>query len=209
MPPSDDKAKYCYEDPDTWSYLADRKLKNADLLIKIPRRSSIKQNGAPRRVSISRGVEIQINLPGKGDPITRRRSIEFSETNSIEEYKSCEDPFDNIWFNKDEYDDIRSSNRKIVKCVERGTDKNFCVRGLESMMDDVQQVRRRNSIDAVLTEQEAQRDSGVYDEEKLSESYRRTSMASQAQAAGRAETDTADIQLYLQSALMLLRRMSV
>lgn len=184
MPPSDDNSKYCYEDPDTWADLADRKLNHSDLLVKVPRRSSLKQNGAPRRVSIFRGDEIEMTLPGKDAPITRRRSIEFCETTYVEEYKSCEDPFDIIWFNKDEYDDMRSNNKKIVKCVERGTDKNFCVRGLESLMDDGQQLRRRTSIDTVLSEQKAQRDAGVFDDAKISESYRRMSMESQAQAAG-------------------------
>lgn len=211
MPPSaaDDSSKYCYEDPDTWAFLAESKLQHSDLLVKVPRRSSLRQNGAPRRVSISRGDEIEIHLPGHPEPIRRRRSIDFSEITFVEEYKSCEDPLDNVWFNKDEYEDIRTSNKKIVKCVERGTQKNFCVRGLEPLMDDGQQMRRRSSIDAVLAEQRAQREAGVFDADKLSESYRRAAVESKVQAAGRAETDNADIQLYLKSAIMLLRRMSV
>jgi hypothetical protein len=209
MAPSDevnDSTQYCYEDPDSLANIARLKLNNRYLLSKVPRRSSMKQAGKPRRATIG---EIEVQLPGKSAPIKRKTSIEFNDVPEVEEFKVSEDFFDHIWFNKGEYEEIRSSNKKIIKCIERGTDKNFCVRGLEALLDNQQQVRRRESIGAVMKEQETQRNAGVFDAEKVSESYTSVCMESKAQAADRAETDNADIQLYLKSTIIALRRMSV
>jgi hypothetical protein len=212
MAPSDEineSTQYCYEDPDSLANIARLELNNGDLLSKIPRRSSMKQMGKPRRATIQFGGEIEVRLPGKSAPIKRKTSIEFNEVPEVEEFKVSEDFFDHIWFNKDEYEEIRSSNKKIIKCIERGTDKNFCVRGLEAQLDNRTHVLRRASIGAVMKEQETQRNAGVFDEEKVSESYTSVCMESKAQAADRAETDNADVQLYLRSAMIALRRMSV
>lgn len=212
MAPSDhfnDSAKYCYEDPDSLESIARLELTHHDMLSKIPRRSSMKQAGKPRRATIQFGGEIEIRLPGSSTLVKRKTSIEFNDVLEIEEFKVSEDFFDHVWFNKEEYEEMRSSNKKIIKCIERGTEKNFCIRGLEPMLDNLQQTRRRQSIEAVMTEQETQRNAGVFDEDKLSESYASECKESKARAADRAETDTADIQLYLQSTILALRRMSV
>ena len=75
-------------------------------------------------------------------------------------------------------------------------------------MDKNVQENRRESLNAVLQEQTSQRSLGVYDEERISEDYRFVCLDSKLQAADRAETDKADVDIYLRSTRKMLRRMS-
>lgn len=75
-------------------------------------------------------------------------------------------------------------------------------------MDKNAQAQRRESLNAVLKEQNSQRSLGVYDEERISEGYKFVCLESKLEAADRAETDKADVDIYLRSTRKMLRRMS-
>ena len=123
-----DTAKYGYEDPDsTVEAKARRVLHNAEMLSRMPRRSSLKRSGQPpRRSTIQFGGEAEYHLPGKLEPVKRRTSIGFDDNPQVEEFKVDEVYVEQVWYQQVEYDEIRKSNSKIIKCIDRGTDKKFC-----------------------------------------------------------------------------------
>ena len=123
-----DTAKYGYEDPDsTVAAKAQRVLHNAEMLSRMPRRSSLRQSGQPpRRSTIQFGGEAEYRLPGKLQPVKRKTSIGFDDNPQVEEFKVDEVHVEQVWYQQVEYDEIRKSNNRIIKCIERGTDKKFC-----------------------------------------------------------------------------------
>ena len=181
--------------------------------VRMPRRSSLKQPGAPRRASIQFGGEIEVRLPGQDRPVKRRSSIDFS--NKVEEHTLSNEDYDpkESWLQPDEYKVIEKTNHKVVRKVEQGKAEGFnlCLRGLEGMWTASNQTNYRNQAKMmVLEEQKKQVETGeYYNPEKLAEQYQFTTIQSKLEAVERAETDEAEIEAYLRSTRRMLRRMSV
>lgn len=209
-PDAQAKNKYGYEDQGTAPGIVSRGTAGG-----FARRSSMKQEGAPRtrrRASIQTVGMIEVNLPGRSEPVLRRTSIDFIEMN-VEVHPSpddAEDPNEKSerWMSSDDYKKIEHDNHKIVRAIEKGTDKHFCTRGLENQLKKEADRIKEESRQAVWEEQMRQKKEGTYDEAKLMEKYRMSALQSKIDAVERAEQDNAEIEAYLKSTRKMMRRTS-
>lgn len=239
MPPKpndDDAAKYGYEDPDAAKYGYEdpdaahkygyedpdaayhRKVAvdhgKAGGFLRQGRRSSMKQEGSQRRASIHTVGMIEVRLPGHSNPIKRRTSIEFVEPWNVEvqpetNYYNDGEEIPNQWLSPEEYEKIEKDNHKIVRAIEKGTDKHFCTRGLEGKLTPSLERVKQESRQIVWEEQQRQKKSGVYyDDGTLSEKYRLAVIQAKIEAVERAEQDKADIESYMKSTRRMMRRTS-
>lgn len=187
-----------------------------------PRRSSMKQQGLAgqaggeprtrRRASIQTVGMIEVNLPGRSEPVLRRTSIDFMEACNVQVPSTVEDPneLSERWMSSEEYKKIEHDNHKIVRAIEKGTEKHFCTRGLEhQLVKEADRFKdKEESRHAVWEEQLRQKKEGTYDEAKLMEKYRMSALQSKLDAVERAEQDNAEIEAYLKSTRKMMRRMS-
>jgi len=205
-----DSIKYGYEDPDV---VIASNHDNADGHRphgRTPRRSSMKQEGRPRRASIQLGGEMEYELPGHVK-VKRRTSIDFNhEDYPIERLSTSGNvEFKELWLQRDEYDVIAKSNMKIVKAIEKGTDKNFHFRGLEGMMNaKAHDQTVGEAKQCVLAEQNSQREFGTFDEERVMESYKFATLQSKLDAVERGQSDQAEIEVELKKHRKMMRRLS-
>lgn len=222
--PDANVTKYGYEDPDDAGQNIDKvcdKVSHGEAggFLRSPgprqaRRSSMKQEGAPRtrrRASIQTVGMIEVSLPGRSDPVLRRTSIDFMEATSTEVPSTVENPTEELperWMSTDDYKKIEHDNHKIVRAIEKGTDKHFCTRGLENQLEKEGDRMKEDSHQAVWEEQLRQKKEGTYDEAKLMEKYRMATIQSKIGAVERAEQDNAEIEAYLKSTRKMMRRMS-
>jgi hypothetical protein len=185
----------------------------------LPRRSSMKQgieSMERRRASIQMGVEITVYLPGQDEPVRRRSSIKFSETvtvKNVEKLQNLTDRPNDLWFQSAEYKRMRNNSMELVNKIERGQTgvggRSYCVRGLERLLHRESAIRKRTEAwDAVLSEQDVQRDQGYWDEEFMADAYRYTTMESAAAAVSRGKEDEAAILAYMHDSRIRHRRRS-
>ena len=232
-PNDDDAAKYGYEDPDAAKYgyedpdaaYQQKVLTHhgqAGGFLRRGRGSSMKQEGSRRQASIHTVGTIEVRLPGHSNPIQRRTSIEFVEPWNVEIQPETEyydhdgndngdgdDNVSNQWMAPEEYVKIEKDNHKIVRAIEKGTDKHFCTRGLEGKLTPSLERIRQESRQVVWEEQQRQKNSGCYyDDGTLSEKYRLAVLQAKIDAVERAEQDKADIEQYLKSTRKMMRRTS-
>ena len=204
--------KYGYEDPDAAAPQQTNHGDSGGFLRRQPRRSSMKSGDSTqrRRASIQTVGTIEVYLPGRSGPIKRRTSIDFSETCTFQPPPPNTDPNDmsDRWMTTEEYEKIEKDNNKIVRAIGKGTDKNFCTRGLENRFVAEADRPRQESHQAVWEEQLRQKEDGTFDESRLSEKYHLTAIQSKIQAVERAEQDNADIESYLKSTRRMMRRVS-
>jgi hypothetical protein len=217
---------YGYEDPDE---LHQQRKQNQsqqqpflDWRQQQPRRSSMKQEAGsgnrPRRASMHSGGGggvgiIEVRLPGQSAPVLRRTSIDFmipAKVIMTEKPSSDHDDFHASWMAPEDYDKIAHDNQKIVKAIEKGTEKNFCTRGLEDLLDHHHAAGRMRdeASQAVWEEQHRQKNAGIFDEVQIMERYRMAGVQSILAAADRAEQDEADIEDYTRKTRRMMRRMS-
>jgi hypothetical protein len=211
--------KYGYEDPDAGQNKVSHGEAGGFLRTgtgtgsRQARRSSMKQEGAPRtrrRASIQTVGMIEVRLPGRSDPVLRRTSIDFMEASPGEVPSTVEDPKEipERWMSTDDYKKIEHDNHKIVRAIEKGTDKHFCTRGLENQLEKEGDRIKEDAHQAVWEEQLRQKKEGTFDEAKLMEKYRMATIQSKIGAVERAEQDNAEIEAYLKSTRKMMRRMS-
>jgi hypothetical protein len=186
-----------------------------------PRRSSMKHGEGntrrPRRASIGYSGEIEINLPGKREPVRRRTSISFCEDDQINEVvpvKSLTDEPEALWFQNEEYSTIKKKVRSLIQAVERGeaSSEKYCIRGLEGHFGDGAEskgISRGTGWDAVLTEQHMQQNEGSFDDEGISMMYRLSSTESKIKAVQRATQDESEVVNYQRDTRRRMRRMSM
>ena len=179
------------------------------LLTKTPRRSSMKQQGAPRRSSIGYSGEVVVDLPTRGR-VKRRTSIGFKEEvdeKVVERIGNLTDTAHELWFQEEEYQRIRHKSYALVDKVSKtGTDK-YCMRGLEKMLTPKEtSVKKQQAWDAVLSEQYLQRNEGQVNEEHIANLYKFTSMRPSTEAAQRANRDAEEAENYLKQARRQYRR---
>jgi hypothetical protein len=198
-----------------------------------PRRSSMKggmdaaEGNTPlpgarraRRASIGCTGEVEVNLPGKRAPVRRRTSISFCEepaqVHEIVPVASLTDEPEALWFQSEEYSNIKKKMRSIVHAVEKGegssSKKTYCTRGLEGHLGQgakSKTVSRETAWDAVLKEQYMQQHEGNFDDEGISNLYRLSSIESKIAAAQRATRDESEAEAYQQDTRRRMRRMSM
>jgi hypothetical protein len=182
------------------------------------RSSSMKKTGMPRRGSIRCTGEIEVYLPGKTKPVRRRTSISFAAEEEVKEVtpsKELTDHPEELWFQKEEIDQIRRRLRLLVDQVKHNpqstttttttgeTDtRKLCTRGLESYIGEKPNERlkkQQRSVNSVLEIQDLQRSTGFYDGDYMSLLYQHVSKDSVAEATRIAKEDAEVIEKYKKS----------
>ena len=178
----------------------------------------MRQEGSPRRNSISYKGELEITLPpvkkGEGRRhVIRRTSLSFqdeAEVTTIEPAHELSSKKD-LWFQDNEIKKIHKQVNAIVHQTDNGyvrqSGKKYCVRGLERLMrPEMTSMTRGVAWDAVLTEQYLQLQEGVYKEEHVANLYKFSTIHSQKDAVTRALEDAKEVAKYLESTRRILRR---
>lgn len=174
-----------------------------------PRRSSLKQGLGRRRASMCYGKEFDVNLPGRTKPIRRRSSITFNEEVEVAEVvpmKELTDNMEDLWLQSKDYARIRERSYDLVDLASQGM--KYCTRGLEDLMEDKQQ-SKIECWDAVLDEQDEQRERGSFNEEAMARAYRLSSVESRVEANIRAKKDEKEVENYLRETRNFCRRLSM
>lgn len=200
----------------------------------LPRRSSMKGASSPegsrslyqRRASMGGGDEIEVHLPGRREPVLRRRSINFDESvkvRKVKPVKSLTKRPEKLWVTDDEMDDIRQQIASIVAERSRYDEthdiddscsstevESVDIRGLEKLLSPQRtQVKKVQAWDTVLNEQFLQKSEGEFDEEAIAAMYGLSTRRSQREAVRRASKDAEEIAEYLESARQICRRLSI
>jgi hypothetical protein len=223
-----DVSKYGYEDCSPSEDIAAGSTISRNSSSSTPRRSSMKGGAAEgntnllppraRRASIGYAGEISVNLPGKKEPVRRRTSISFCEEDQINEVvpmTSLTDEPEALWFQDEEYANIKKKMRSIIHAAKRGessTKKTYCTRGLEGHFGEGAEskgISRETGWDAVFREQYEQQNEGSFDDEGISVLYRLSSIESKIEAAQRATRDESDTEHYQKDTRRRMRRMSM
>jgi hypothetical protein len=191
----------------------------------MPRRSSMSSQNDPnrramRRASIGYTGEMILVLPNTKAEVKKRRSITFSDEDSVHSIEAVDDPdADNeilnskrqLWFRAEEYRHIEHNIRNLINDArytkERPTWVQDQLRGLESVLDDHTVAERQNAIQTVLEDQELQRQAGYYDEHAISTEYQYNSMDATLVANERAKQDEEEIQGYMEKTKQIRNRL--
>jgi hypothetical protein len=196
---------------------------------KMPRRSSLSNQNdanrrAMRRASIGYTGEMTLVLPNTKAEIQKRRSITFSDDQTVHSFETMDDPdaddeiLNNkrqLWFRDEEYRHIERNIRNLINDTRYTKDRPTWVqeqlRGLESVLDDDDANRtvaeRHNTIQMVLEDQERQRQGGYYDEHAISAEYQYNSMDATVVANERAKQDEQEIQGYMEKTKQLRNKL--
>jgi hypothetical protein len=217
----DDSAKYGYdEEPSSTPVAAlphDRDTPPRFLERgRTPRRSSMRQEGAPQRAGIAPVGEMEVKLPGRKGRVKRRTSISFDEkieVTSVAPASSLTDKPEQLWFQKEEYVLIDKKTLALVVKAEEGgivDGKKYCMRGLERMLaPESTAVKKSQAWDTVFNEQYLQRSEGGFNEDHMANMYKYSTLRSSVEATKRASQDAQDAETYLASTKRRYRRMSM
>lgn len=97
-------------------------------------------------------------------------------------------PGEEIWYSRDEYDEVKTRNSYIVRLIKAGEfeeNEEFSCRGLEHKLKEVFRQRRANkfnALNAVLEEQDRQINRGITDDVLISSAYQTVSVKCQESA---------------------------
>ena len=154
-----------------------------------------------RRASIGYGGEITVSLPGKEQPVSRPRFVNFCEELQTRDITPLHQlaPKESLWFQKDEFKTIRNTRYEIAKMVRKGK-TGFCTRGLENLVGttgkdhtDPSHDAISKSLKSVMKEQTFQRDRGYFDADYVAKIYSYTTEQAALDAARRAQRDFEEI----------------
>jgi hypothetical protein len=185
----------------------------------MPGRSSLRQEGAPRRNSITDKGEREVVLPPtkKGEGfrrVKRRTSLTFNQNVNV----TTIEPIHNLakkkdlWFQDDEIKGIQDKVRALVHETEicPGGPRRDSVRGLERLMDpESTYVKRDVAYAAVFNEQYLQSKEGIVEEDYMARLYKFSTMRSRKDAEIRAKEDSQEVSQYLESTRRRWRRSSM
>jgi hypothetical protein len=211
----EDTEKYGYEDPDEVARQRNPHLRSyGGSTGGQVRRSSMKQQGAPRRrASINLVGTVEVHLPGRSKPVLRRTSVEFRDVKRPEQESPrtstvSDEAESGHWMTSEEYEKIAHDNLKIVRAIEKGTEKQFCTRGLEDRLGHAGNTERSRleAKQAVWDEQRRQQEAGIYDEVRIMENYRMATVQSKLAAIDRADGDRAEVEKYVKKVRQPRRR---
>eukprot|EP00934_Nitzschia_sp_Nitz4_P007488 Nitzschia sp. Nitz4//scaffold4_size323378//290485//291216//NITZ4_000712-RA/size323378-processed-gene-0.312-mRNA-1//1//CDS//3329553555//7478//frame0 len=183
------------------------------------RRSSMKQQGIPRRSSIGYRGETTVMLPGHRKPVRRRTSISFEGEVQVKEVRpvgELTDQPERLWFQAEEYNVIREKAIFVTELASTGADKllasekKLCTRGLESHIDkDSVDMEQYIAWRSVFEEQFYQRQDGQFDDEAVAKMYEMASLPSRLRALERAQGDVKDAERHTKGIRKELRRHSL
>lgn len=124
--------------------------------------------------------------PQTSGKMRRRHSVDFAggeRLHKVVEYEGVdEEERGEVWYQREEYDIIKSRNSLIVKMMKAGSfeeSEEHTFRGLEHKLKEGFKIRRNNkfnALNAVLEEQDRQYDRGQVDQEVIAKAYRRVSL---------------------------------
>lgn len=192
----------------------------ATMLGRLPSRSALRKEGAPRRNSITAKGEIEVTLR-KGSPSSQRlkrvTSLSFHDVAQVVTIEPAQTlgNKNELWFQQEEMKQIRKKAATLVLKTRGDSSgrlsdgRKYCVRGLEKMIDPESCLMKRNMAwDAVLQEQYLQEKEGVFGEDHMANLYKFSALRSQRDAVRRAEDDQKEVEQYLQSTRRMCRRLS-
>jgi len=179
-----------------------------------PRRSSLKNSSSTerRRASISYRGEMTLVLP-TGEKSVRRTSISFEESeNQTKEVIPASSMVDNpyrLWFQAEEYNDIKREIARTIKKSRANTgSESPCTRGLEPIMYGDTKESRVEANTSVLDEYSSQKIRGEYNGNSIRQIYMFHTIDAQVQAERRGRLDQEEIQNYLKDTRTMYRRMT-
>lgn len=159
----------------------------------------------PPMRSKSDASALRVKLPGQSRSVTRQRSLQFNEKVRVKrvpcqaQLVETEEELADLWFQPEEYDAIKRKTMALIRAVQ--DDKTggvtYCTRGLERYfsVEEVQEMRN-NAWDTVMGEQDSQRGSQTFDDDKLGEIYSKCTRQSSQEAVERAKLDETSIARY-------------
>ena len=109
-----------------------------------------------------------------------------------------------LWFQKEEFDKIIAKSQVVIEkaaLTKSLPGKKYCTRGLERLSpesSDQIMTQREDAWDAVLYEQDQQREEGTFDEDYIADLYKSSTQLNQDEAVERAQQDAAEVEEYLQ-----------
>ena len=186
---------------------------------RVPRRSSLKGSNPGRRASIGAclaTIEVEVYAQGEGrSRVQRRRSIDFNKNVGVVEIpkiKSRDKP--NVWLQPEDFDQIEANRLEMKNKMLQGGIMPWEeeeTRGLEHYVDDgTRSESKHKGWNAVFDEQSIQGITGDFNEERIADSYKRSTQLTQQKAAVLGRADHRDVSEYLQSPRtqkLMLRRL--
>jgi len=182
-----------------------------------PRRSCMKKSERSQIPSVlsaessqlgTLGDTFQILLPGRMDPIERRRTIRFDSNINILNIDPIRllatDGPKSMWYQESEYEVIKFKTLALLDRVDHSSGiidgKKYCTRGLEKFMTpETTEVKKHQAWDSVLNEQFLQRKDGEFDEGTIANIYKYSTNRSKKEALKRAKLDAEASEAYLQT----------
>jgi hypothetical protein len=193
-----------------------------------PPNGDLQQQQPSRQRAMRRNSAIEVRVRGERHPVQRRRSIDFAETvhvKEVEPVKNLTEDVRQLWLQDDDFAEMKVRRRNLVKKYkeqqkhggsgfptvpnlnggshdvyhthEGNYDDSF--RGLEKYVDKSARRTKNVAWDTVLLEQDEQECSGYYDENRIAELYKFSTMESPEKALARAQQDRAAVEDYLTS----------
>ena len=148
----------------------------------------------------------------------RRRSIQFAQVDEVQEVepmKNLTRKPENLWYQPDEIRSIQNKNKQIIEkklkneSCETTSTRKLCTRGLESSFCPGKRYKKQLRIwESIKGLQNFQKTRGIYDDEIISEIYRRSSEDDMREAAQRALEDAEHILKQQQPRVRASRRRS-
>ena len=137
------------------------------------------------KTPLQNGTSIQSIMYSSSSLKSRRRrrlpenaSVTFSDEVSKVEVEHVQDlPGEEIWYSREEYDEIKARNSQIVRLIKMGEfeeNDDYSCRGLEHKLKEVFRQRRANkfnALNAVLEEQDRQIARGIVDAALVAAAY--------------------------------------
>ena len=182
---------------------------------KVPRRSSMRQEGAPRRASIgcATAKSIEVRVRGERFPVVRRRSIDFARSVRVKEVTpivKLNQNEEELWLQGEDFRQMKEERKKVVKSAIKGN-QDVDMRGLEKYIDKSIRQAKQVAWDTVLIEQDEQELAGHFSDEKLAEVYKHYTRDSPAKAYQKAQEDKKIIEDYIntpRTQKLMMRRLS-
>ncbi|KAL3927664.1 MAG: hypothetical protein SGBAC_012991 [Bacillariaceae sp.] len=142
--------------------------------------------------------------------LQRKKSVQFADRQEVHDVlrrrsQISRQSMQGIWFDGEDFSDFVEDMEKCVDKMENGKrlkDKKYSSLGLESLTEEgsaIRQAHKENAWDAVLWEQEYQREEGKRSSIQIAEAYIQISRESQLYAHEQAQHVHEEVENYLLS----------
>jgi len=194
----------------------------------VPPKSALKRKEYSHRrasLSVQKGRDIEVSLPGQQKSVRKRCSITFASTVDTKDVTPVHELLDEpekLWFQHDEMEKMKMKRQEIVEKVRSSTSaeqldnpenqpkpRKLCIRGLETMLEPEHGVMLTNlALNSVLKEQSFQQKNGYFDGDYVAKMYSFATQKSRIEAAQRAQQDHEAVEGYLNKTRRACRRYS-